>query len=341
VTRGSLAVAAAMVLLLGAPSGATASITVGSGVTAPPDGSITCSDPDGCTIAQTRLHGRDVAAVDGVITRWRAAFPAGVGAQHVTLAVLRQDGNGFTRIGLSAPVTVAAGQSSLAADTKLPVRGGDRIALTLEQGGEIGTVTGPSADGTILTFTPPVGQFGVSPPDSSTTTDQELLLGATVEPDGDGDGEGDETQDLCPESPDQLDRPCSIDVALQAPSQSRLFVGFWGALAPRVVWNHDPALLTWLPAQATLTVEAPPHAPIVSADTRGHPCQDVTPQRAVCRVQMPPLLFGGTPFSDAAIVRTSVDPWSVPPSLARSGAQFSASLVPAGRDADPNNNRLS
>jgi hypothetical protein len=340
VSRASLAAVAAVMLLGGVPSTAAASTVVGSGLGVSPDGSIVCSDPDGCMLAQTVLHGHDVVTGDGVITRWRASFPASIASQQVALAVLRREGVGYTLISMSDWVTVPAGETSLAAETSLLPRPGDHIAVALREDGVVGTATGPTADGTIARFMPLLSQFGPRAPSVVETTDQEILLNAEVEPDLDGDGRGDETRDNCPESPDSSDRPCSIDVVVEAPAQSRVFVGFWGALQVRLLWRRDPELPNWLSAGTLLTVEAPPHAPILSADTGGSPCQEVTRQRAVCLVRMPPQILG-VPWVDHVTIRTLVDPWTVPPSLARSGAPFTASIAPTGRDADTQNNRVS
>jgi hypothetical protein len=186
---------------------------------------------------------------------------------------------------------------------------------------------------------PPLGQFGPRAPDTAETTDQELLLNATVEPDLDGDDRGDETQDNCPESPDPSDRPCTIDVTVEPPIGLRVFIGFDGGQYVRLLWKHDPNLFNWVPAEAMMTIDAPPHAPITGAGAGGIPCEEVTPQRAVCRVRMPPFLFGqSTPTSGVSLL-TRVDPRTVSPALARSGARFTVSIAPSGRDLDAGNNR--
>ena len=188
---GILAAAAATVLTAGSAHAAT---TFGS--SAPP--------VDDCAADQTYMQiagppGTQFAApTDGVITSW--GFE-GVGSPPtLKLKMFRSGPGGFTVVGESSQHTPLVGPNSY--PTRIPVKAGDLLGLTL-------ITSGPCGDNSIGSLS----VFAGDPPIAATPTPlgagtATLAVSAVLEPDGDGDGFGDETQDKCPADPQSQIAPC-------------------------------------------------------------------------------------------------------------------------------------
>ena len=190
---------AAFVLLLGAGP-ASGAVTVGSDLESEADGGRSCLviNPSGsCTWAidsldsEHRAAGGDFISVDGVLVRWRLRTASGSGGGSVRLRVL--DSN--TAVGASAEVPVPTVEGTHEFPTRISVHLGDRLGLDYVSAG---TLFAFAEGGAIDFWDPRLGDAETLDPDS-TSVDQ-LLLNADIEPDADGDGFGDETQDGCPTS---------------------------------------------------------------------------------------------------------------------------------------------
>lgn len=330
------AAATAVLALLALPPAAPAAEMFGSSLTASPDDAIVCLHPDGCMLAQTALPGRNVTAPrDGVLVRWRASFLNDVPSQDVNLVALRRDGSKYSAVASSSTVQIAAGQASMSATTALRVHAGDHIAVRLEDGGEIGTVTRAAADASFALFAPPLfGSTEAREPDDGGPVAAEILLNADVEPDVDGDGRGDETQDRCPESPQRPTVPCTIDFRVRVPiDPPHLVVGSTAAATVYAVWSLGVYRSSWILPSASVTIDAPSHVQLVASPLPG-PCAIATPQRAVCTIPFVSQLRAALP------VAARVDPHTAPRALVQTGATFTASASSGARDADPSNNSV-
>lgn len=180
-----------------------ASVKFGSSMLGPVDNT-TCQAPMGftqnCTLALSVLPpanqepGGTVAPSDGVIVGWTLRSGNSLIEHKVRLRVIR--GTEAVATGPTESLQLNAGFNNFLA--RLPVQAGDKIGIDTLEVAELQSVPvirslpgasfqrwfPPLADG--QTFAPTV-----------TTSDFELMLNATLEPDADKDGWGDETQDKC------------------------------------------------------------------------------------------------------------------------------------------------
>jgi hypothetical protein len=148
----------------------------------------------------------------GVLTSW-SAHGFGQPAPLV-LKIVRQSAPGSYLITASSPTETVAASGSSTFPTRLPVAGGDQIALWVPDT--------PLGKAPCNYYTGSAGDvqaygFGVSPEPSvgeefGPTSDQgsgfRLNLSAQLEPDADRDGYGDETQDECPAGVAAHAAPC-------------------------------------------------------------------------------------------------------------------------------------
>lgn len=140
-----------------------------------------------------------VAPSSGVITSWGVNVNF-AGSNPVRLLVVRATGaaDTYTVMGVSDVGTYALGNNTF--PTRISIQAGDAIGLGAAGGFTARCATAPVAD--------EVNGYGsanqtpgatISSPSSSLTQTQVAVF-ASIEPDVDADGYGDESQDLCPQS---------------------------------------------------------------------------------------------------------------------------------------------
>ena len=192
--RVPVVIACALIALAVAPV-ARADVTIGSTLTAVPGDPLDCQ-PAGCTVSGP-IPGPQATTVPGVITRWR--IRTGNAVTPVALQVVRRPSGtgapGF-EVGRSALVTPPANAPSRLYRTRIPVEGGDYLAIECCATGP-GSFFAPATGAIRDSWTPPLAGLTARTP-STTVNDQELLVNADIEPDDDADEYGDETQDNCP-----------------------------------------------------------------------------------------------------------------------------------------------
>jgi hypothetical protein len=139
--------------------------------------------PDGssraCTVSQRTLGGDPVVVpVDGTIKSWAVRGARGT----LAIQVLRGEGNELVQATKSGDEVVPDGNVHLF-ETDLPVREGDRIALSVAPGAAIGVRPGGSRDDALDRWFGPLLE-PARPPESPAGTglDRELLLRADVTP---------------------------------------------------------------------------------------------------------------------------------------------------------------
>lgn len=276
------ALVAISLTLLG-PATASAAETIGSSLPAWTDDTLECLHPGGCTFVSTSIAGDEVVVPhDGVIVRWTGRAPAG-SASTIRLRVLHPVAGGQFLAGPSAGATLNP-DGTLAGGGHLAVEAGDRIAIELDDGGEIGIVEHTSFDSTSSTFAPRLQEGETRPPDSTDGDDFEALFNATIEPDADGDLLGDETQDLCTAASGL--RCSRTDTKLDLfprPSHASLTQGDAVVLAEQQLTLRASvhALLGRLP-NAVLTLNLPPELAGAGASAPG-PCT-VSASQIVCQL---------------------------------------------------------
>ena len=203
--------------LLTAPAGAA--VTFGSSLALVPNNN-TCNaigEPTSCTIAigTLPLSAREAAGVtapgDGVLVGWKVRSALNTTEITLRLRVLR--GNSGVGTGAAEILPASAGIHGYPA--RLAVKAGDRLGVDVLEvptgkGAQITRdTTGASAD----FFVPPLLD-GTTRPVNAVISNTELLLQATLEPDGDHDGWGDETQDRCVGRSDPANL-CSAPIPVQ------------------------------------------------------------------------------------------------------------------------------
>jgi hypothetical protein len=130
----------------------------------------------------------------GVVVSWTLRSNGALPGTTASLRVIR--GTTGIAIGTAELVPLQGGIFSYPA--RLAIAAGDLIGIDVNQGGIVAAVGQPGG-GSLQAWSPPLAVNETRPPDEA-TSDVELLLNATVEPDADGDGFGDESQDACPGS---------------------------------------------------------------------------------------------------------------------------------------------
>jgi hypothetical protein len=192
VQRALRVLVATGILGVGMSVQAQAATTIGSDLSASPDGAFGCNSP--CTLVPRAVPGRQVTApTDGVIVRWRVkALAAGSTPAPATLRVIRGTGANSTGIRSDEPVSIPPAAGTHTFEARLPVSAGDYLGYDSTRGWYAFT-TGASYD----YWDPALGNAGTRSPTLG-LPDQELLFNADLEADADRDGYGDETQDGCP-----------------------------------------------------------------------------------------------------------------------------------------------
>jgi hypothetical protein len=182
----ALPLAAGVALAAAAPASAGYTLGVTPDAALPGRPLVGCAPAASCTITQSRLSNEEqvVRSEGGVVVEWRVH---GVGGQ-VRLRLL---GGGAT-----APVALPSdGAGGVAAATRIPVSGGDRLAFDLLDGARLSREPAAIPLGADFTATwfPALGDGELRPVDEQ--FEGYLYSMVRIEPDEDGDGFGDETQD--------------------------------------------------------------------------------------------------------------------------------------------------
>jgi uncharacterized repeat protein (TIGR01451 family) len=207
-----------VLLAVALPASAQASFKIGDALSA--DASLNGGGPcmglsQPCTLLQTDSSTVPIpqyvipaAFGHAVITSW--SFKAGGGDN--TLQVVRAQGTGKYVEAAHSAAVLGAGASTIAtSSTRLPVQGGDAIALKNDSNALVMYPTATVND-VVQQFGFPGTAVGAVPEAPSfAAASQRLLLQATVEPDADDDGFGDDTQDLCPTDA-MLHTACQADL---------------------------------------------------------------------------------------------------------------------------------
>lgn len=187
---------AALLLIVPAAGAAT---TIGSNMSGTANDAFACNTT--CSIVQTSVStGSAASTVDGVVVRWRIKTNGAGGPFGLRIAKPFEPG---LRIGAgSSGLVMATGPGINEFTTRLPIRVGDNIGLSITQATAASDVRykpGVATPGaSAMYFEPelPEGGGGTAP---TIVNDQaEVFLSADIEPDADRDGFGDETQDQCP-----------------------------------------------------------------------------------------------------------------------------------------------
>jgi hypothetical protein len=214
----------AVLAVLAVPAGASGAVTIGSNLSA----TSTTNGPGGCysvcTGVNLNLPATSTAAngltspINGVVVKWRVKTGS-TGNNPISLRVLRPaGGTSFTGVGTSSTGSLSATTVNATTGigefaTRLKIRAGDSVGLNPGNSALVWT-DNPGATSVYWSitqgsqFTNGLGD-GQTAPGASTSSPQELLVQAVVEPDADGDGFGDETQDGCPADPTRQTPPCS------------------------------------------------------------------------------------------------------------------------------------
>ena len=189
----------ALVLAL-SPAGAQGAVTLGSDLSAQSNLSINCID--GTTLLQTTLPARTLTSpTDGVVTRWRLKYLGAPPAlESPRLRVLRPAGGGqWLGAGTSPHVPFPShggfDDPPHEAETRLPVRSGDQLALDVLNWPGLFAPLAQDMNAALSAFGPPLRDGEQAAPGCFTGSQAELLMNADVEPDADRDGLGDESQD--------------------------------------------------------------------------------------------------------------------------------------------------
>lgn len=188
-------VAVSAVVLLGAQH-AWAATTIGSSLTTSPSGAY----GGGVLIANASLPAANTAAGGlfapgaGVIVGF--AIRTGGASDPGTVQLVVLAGNTRVASGPDVPAPTKAGIAQYSARVPIPV--GGRVALQIDSLNVFALAQPPG--GVIDGWLPSLADGETRSPTAS-STNEELLLQATIEPDGDADGFGDETQDGCVGTP--------------------------------------------------------------------------------------------------------------------------------------------
>jgi hypothetical protein len=184
-------------LVVAAPA-AGAATTIGSTMSGTANDAFACTGT--CSIVQTALgSGTAAAPIDGVVVRWRVKTNAPGGPFGLRVA---KPFTGSLLIGAGATgleTAKAAGINEFA--TRLPIRVGDNIGLTITAATQLNNVRYKegvvTAGASTSYFDPqlPEGGSGTTPTNVNNLV--ESFFNADIEADADRDGFGDETQDRC------------------------------------------------------------------------------------------------------------------------------------------------
>jgi hypothetical protein len=173
--------------LAGAPNFATCSATN-------PGEKINCSVANAKLSAASQAPGGTRAGIDGVIVSWSIK----TGASSVTHSIAPLVVRGIEAVAEGSRETLPAAAGVYSYPAQIPVRAGDELGVNLYEveNTAMPPVLRNPASGAELAFWYPRLLIGDSR--APITSESELLMNATIEPDADHDGYGDETQDQCP-----------------------------------------------------------------------------------------------------------------------------------------------
>ena len=165
------------IVVLHAPGGAAADVTIGSNLAGPANTNI-CVASISCTYIQTS-GGKPVAVspIDGHVVRWR--LKAGSTGGDVKLRVLRPSGTSFTAVTSSASETVSSFMSTFT--TNLQIKAGDVVALDNSSSGLYFT-NSPAVMLPLIKYFQPALADGAAGSPNNQTTNVELLMNADVAP---------------------------------------------------------------------------------------------------------------------------------------------------------------
>lgn len=192
-----IALTALSAVLFIAPT-AGAATTVGSNLSGTADDAFGCNST--CSIVSTAFaSGPGASPVDGVVVRWRIKTNGAGGPFGLRIA---KPFTGDLRIGAGASALEAATVPGVNQfTTRLPIRVGDNIGLTITAATEASNVrykpgiVSPGAN--VLYFDPQLPEGGSGTAPTLVNADAEVFFNADIEADADRDGFGDETQDRC------------------------------------------------------------------------------------------------------------------------------------------------
>jgi hypothetical protein len=200
----AIAAIATLVASLSGVATADAAVVSGSNLAAAPDNGtcvatypgekITCTAVNAKLGAASQAPGGTKAGIDGVIVGWRIKTGASSVTHSIALVVVR----GTEGIAEGGRVTLPAAAGVYSYPAQIPVRAGDELGVDLYEveNTALPPVLRSPASGAEIGFWYPWLLVGESR--TPITSESELLMNATIEPDADHDGYGDETQDPCP-----------------------------------------------------------------------------------------------------------------------------------------------
>lgn len=201
----ALAIAAIAMLITSLSMAATAGAAVvsGSNLAAEPNFA-TCSatypgQKINCTVVNARLPaasqaaGGTTAGIEGVIVSWSIKTGSSSVSHSIAPLVVR----GTEAVAEGSRVTLPATAGVYSYPAQISVRAGDKLGVNLYEveNTAMPPVLRNPAGGAELDFWYP--QLLVGSSRAPSTSEVELLMNATIEPDADHDGYGDETQDQC------------------------------------------------------------------------------------------------------------------------------------------------
>lgn len=196
-SRIVLAIFTLAALLLIAPA-AGAATTIGSNLSGTSNDAFGCAST--CSIVQTDLStGSAASPVDGVVVRWRIKTNAAGGPFGLRIA---KPFSSTVRIGAGSSGLVTAASAGVNVfDTRLPIRVGDNIGLSITSATAANNVRykpGVAVPGaSSMYFEPELPEGGSGTTPSIINIGAETNFNADIEADADRDGFGDETQDRC------------------------------------------------------------------------------------------------------------------------------------------------
>ena len=184
-----------LVAVMAPAATAHAAVTIGSNLLSSP----TVSFSDTATFTNASLppsstaSGGLVAPADGVITSW-AVRRGGDPPSPNTIRLRVLAGNSAASTGRGQPTPSTSGVTSF--PERMPIAAGQTIGLHETYTNSLVSMTASTPMATLRQWNDPFPDATNRPPDFS-SSNRELLIQATIEPDTDADGFGDETQDGC------------------------------------------------------------------------------------------------------------------------------------------------
>ena len=174
-------VVVASVAFAGAAGEASASVTIGSDLTAATEHGGDCLNGDPCTWANSDLPGHTITApFSGVVVRWRVKGSAMPGHTSVIFRIIRPVGGGLFVGAGSAPATIGTTAATYTNSVDLPVQAGDSIGLDGDLSNLL--VVTPNSNGNAQTvqWSPPLADGGAARKQDTGHNAEELLLNADI-----------------------------------------------------------------------------------------------------------------------------------------------------------------